>query len=62
VPLTKADKLSARQQALQLEVMTRELPGGQDITFIPFSSQTGLGVEAVHAVLEDILSDEAFNI
>lgn len=58
VALTKADKLSPKQQAIQLEIMANELPGGEDITFIPFSSQTGLGVEDIHAIIEDILYDE----
>lgn len=57
VVLTKADKLSKKQQAEQLNVMAAQLPCGDDITKIVFSSETGEGVEAVHALIEEILSD-----
>lgn len=51
--LTKADKLSKKQQAERLEAFPEELPC-EGVTMIPFSSQTGLGVETIHAIIEEI--------
>lgn len=54
VVLTKKDKLSKKQQAERLEAFRQELPCGEDIQMIPFSSQTGDGVEELRAVFDEI--------
>jgi GTP-binding protein len=58
VVLTKADKLSKKQQAQRLEALQTELPDADQITMIPFSSETGEGVEAVRGIIREIAEDE----
>ena len=57
VVLTKADKLSAAQQRKRLEELEQELPYGDQITVIPFSAVTGLGVEALREIINEIEAD-----
>jgi GTP-binding protein len=55
--LTKADKLSDAQQAERLEAFSRELPCGEEITKIAFSSETGQGVEQLRRVIEEFFEE-----
>lgn len=57
VILTKADKLNKTQRQNRLESITQELPCGDQIVKIPFSSQTGEGVEAVWEIIEEIATE-----
>lgn len=52
--LTKADKLSARQQKERLEAFQSEIPYADQITMIPFSSTHNIGVQEVRAIIEEI--------
>lgn len=56
IVLTKADKLSARQRAERMEGFAAELPCFEDINVIPFSSQTGEGVEKLREIIQDAAS------
>lgn len=58
IVLTKSDKLSKKQQAERMEGFMKEIPYAYEITFIPFSSQTGEGVEDVRGIIEEISSDD----
>ncbi|MBQ5315064.1 MAG: YihA family ribosome biogenesis GTP-binding protein [Oscillospiraceae bacterium] len=58
IVLTKSDKLSKKQQAERMEGFMKEIPYADEITFIPFSSQTGEGVENVRGIIEEISSDD----
>ena len=58
IVLTKSDKLSKKQQAERMEGFMKEIPYADEITFIPFSSQTGEGVEDVRGIIEEISSDD----
>lgn len=57
--LTKADKLSKTQRAERLAAIRSELPCGEQITLIPFSSQTGEGVSEVRQILDGLSADIA---
>lgn len=57
VILTKADKLNQTQRQSRLESITQELPCGDQIVKIPFSSQTGEGVESVWKIIEEIVAE-----
>lgn len=57
VVLTKQDKLSKKQQAERLEAFVKEIPCGDQITMIPFSSETGFGVDKVKEIIEEIAAD-----
>jgi len=61
VVLTKIDKLSPSQRKERLEAVRGELPCGDQLTLLPFSSQTGEGQEELRALLdrleEDILAE-----
>ena len=52
--LTKADKLSARQQKERLEAFKNEIPYAEQITMIPFSSTHLVGVNEVREIIEEI--------
>ncbi len=54
VVLTKKDKLSRREAQERLAAFQTEIPCGDQITMIPFSAETGEGVEEIHAILEEI--------
>ncbi len=56
--LTKKDKLSKREQAERLEAFKTEIPYGSEITMIPFSAQTGEGVEDIKSIVMDIASED----
>lgn len=57
--LTKQDKLSKKQQSERLEALKTEIPYAEQITMIPFSSETGEGVGEIKEIIEEIAgSDE----
>ena len=55
--LTKADKLSKKQREERLAALERELPCADQIIKIPFSAETGEGVDAVKAIVAEIERD-----
>lgn len=57
VVLTKKDKLSKKQQAERLAALREELPCADQLTLIPFSSQTGEGTDEIKAVITEIEAD-----
>lgn len=57
IVLTKQDKLSKRQQAERLEALQTEIPYADQITMIPFSAETGAGVDEIKEIIEEIASD-----
>lgn len=57
IVLTKADKLNKTERAKRMEAFTDEIPCFEDIHTIPFSSQTGEGVEELREIIEDIADD-----
>lgn len=52
--LTKVDKLNKTQRQSRLDLIRTECPCGEQLTIIPFSSQTGEGVDEIHTVVEEI--------
>lgn len=58
VMLTKSDKLTKTQRAARLAAFVTELPCGEDLTMIPFSSETGEGVEQLREIIGDIAFGE----
>ena len=55
--LTKADKLNKTERVKRMEAFKSEIPCFEDIHIIPFSSQTGEGVDELKAIVEDITDD-----
>jgi GTP-binding protein len=55
--LTKRDKLSKRQQEARLEELKTEIPYAGQITLLPFSSETGEGLENIIEIIEDVVKD-----
>jgi GTP-binding protein len=53
--LTKRDKLSKRQEAERLAALQSEIPYAEQITMLPFSSETGEGLERIIEVIEDVI-------
>ena len=58
VILTKKDKLSARQQQQRLNALQTEIPYADQITMVPFSAETGEGVDEVRAIIEEIAAED----
>ena len=58
VVLTKSDKLKNRQRKERLQALADEIPCAEEITLIPFSAETGEGVETLREIIEDITSTE----
>lgn len=54
IVLTKQDKLSKKQQEERLKALQKEIPYADQIQMIPFSAETGYGVEELHAIVEEI--------
>jgi GTP-binding protein len=54
IVLTKQDKLSAKQQRERLEALQKEIPYADQIRMIPFSAETGHGVDELRAIVEEI--------
>lgn len=60
VVLTKADKLNKTEREKRLASIADELPYGEDLTIVPFSAETGEGVDVLRGILEEISApDEA---
>lgn len=57
IVLTKKDKLKKMQQIKRLEELKTEIPYGDQITMIPFSSLTGDGVDEIKEIIEDLASE-----
>lgn len=56
VILTKSDKLNKTQTKERLDMIVRELPYGDQITIVPFSSENGEGVPQVHEIIEEVVA------
>ena len=54
VLLTKCDKLNKTETARRLEQIRQELPCGEELDILPFSAQTGEGVEAFRRILDEL--------
>lgn len=54
VVLTKSDKLNKKQTNERLKSIVNELPYGQDIKIIPFSAQTGQGLEEIKGIIKEV--------
>ena len=54
IVLTKQDKLSQKQQRERLEALQKEIPYADQIQMIPFSAETGYGVEELRSIVEEI--------
>ena len=52
--LTKRDKLSKRQEAERLAALRTEIPYADQVTLLPFSSETGEGLEQIIEIIEDV--------
>jgi GTP-binding protein len=50
--LTKSDKLSKNQRKQRMDDFLLQIPCADQITFIPFSSLTGEGVDTVRNIIE----------
>lgn len=63
VVMTKSDKLNKTEYASRLELCKKEIPFSHEIEVIPFSSETGHGLDRLHDVIAQALipscSDEA---
>ncbi len=57
VVLTKADKLNKTEFNARLEKIKEEIPCGEQITVIPFSSKTGLGVENLREIINELCEE-----
>ena len=57
IVLTTKDKLKKMQQIKRLEELKTEIPYGDQITMIPFSSLTGDGVDEIKEIIEDLASE-----
>ncbi len=55
--LTKKDKLSKREQAERLEKLKEEVPYADQITMIPFSAETGEGLEEIKGIIDEIAQE-----
>lgn len=58
IVLTKADKLKKMARLERMEAFKTEIPYYDQITVIPFSSETREGVEDVRKIIEEISQDE----
>lgn len=61
VVLTKSDKLNKKERSERLSKIREELPCGEDITIIPFSSETGEGVSDVWNIIDEVANCEIEN-
>ncbi len=53
IVLTKADKLKKTAREERMAAFATEIPCFEDITVIPFSAETGEGVEQLRAIIEE---------
>lgn len=58
IVLTKADKLKKMARLERMEAFKTEIPYYDEITIIPFSSETREGVEDIRNIIEEISADE----
>ena len=58
VVLTKADKLNKTETNQMMEVFRKQLPYAEDLTIIPSSSEKGIGIEEIRAILKDVTAQE----
>lgn len=58
IVLTKADKLKKTQREARMEALQNELPCFEQITVLPFSAETGEGVEQIREIIEEIGAEE----
>ena len=58
VVLTKADKLNKTERAQRLAAISDERPCGDELTVLPFSSETGEGVEILRGILDELAATE----
>ena len=58
IVLTKRDKLSKRQFEERMSSFAKTIPYAEQITMIPFSSETGEGVEELRAILEESVLEQ----
>ena len=58
VVLTKSDKLSPTRVRERVEAFRTILPYGAELTILPFSSETGSGVNELREILEDVTAPE----
>ena len=58
IVLTKADKLKKTQRTERLAALHNELPYADQITVIPFSAETGEGVEEIRGIIEEVAQEE----
>ncbi|MDR2933092.1 MAG: ribosome biogenesis GTP-binding protein YihA/YsxC [Oscillospiraceae bacterium] len=54
VVLTKCDKLSKKERDARMQAFMQEIPCADQVTMIPFSAETGEGVDAVKAIIEEL--------
>jgi len=59
VVLTKSDKLKPTERKKRLEAFKSEIPYFEDITVIPFSAETGEGVEEIREIIESIAESDS---
>lgn len=62
IVLTKQDKLSGREQVARLAALQEEVPYADQITMVPFSAQTGHGVDVIKGIIEEISQDVTVEI
>lgn len=55
--LTKKDKLSRREQAERLDGLKTEIPYADQITMIPFSAETGEGLDEIKGIIDEIAKE-----
>lgn len=56
IALTKMDKLNKTERQKRLASVADEIPYGGDITIVPFSAETGEGVDVLREIIEEIAS------
>ena len=59
IVLTKKDKLSKKQQEERMAGFMKEIPYADQITMIPFSSETGDGVAEIREIIEEIAAADS---
>lgn len=57
VVLTKADKLKKTQREKRMEAFKSEIPYFDEMTVVPFSAETGEGVERIREIIEEIAEE-----
>lgn len=58
IVLTKVDKLSKTQRKQRLSALITEIPYGDEITMVPFSAETGEGVNDITDIVNEIIAPE----